>query len=220
MERTFAIGDMHGCIRTFDALLFNKIQIQKTDSIYCVGDYIDRGKSSKEVIDLILKLNAEGYHVYTLRGNHEQMMLDADSYEEAMDLWLKNGGKATMKSFEIDSLSDLPDKYLSFLMRTEFYLKKDNYIFVHAGLNFDIENIFEDKDAMLWARDFAPHQPALGNQLLIHGHTPESLKYILNQKGNCINIDGGCVYTNSACFGNLVAFDVNEKKFISISNCE
>lgn len=220
MERIFAIGDIHGCAKTFEKLLFDKIQIQKTDSIYCVGDYIDRGKRSKEVIDFILGLKEEGYHIYTLRGNHEQMMLDSVTNEEAMDVWLSNGGKVTMRSFKINSVNDLPDKYLSFFKSTEYYIIKDNYIFVHAGLNFSIQNIFEDKTAMLWIRGFDPYQPALENKLLIHGHTPVSLKYIINQNGNCINIDGGCVYKHRKLLGNLVAFDLNERKFISISNCE
>jgi serine/threonine protein phosphatase 1 len=220
MERIFAIGDIHGCSKTFETLLFDKIQLRKTDQIYCVGDYIDRGHDSKGVIDMILKLRDDGYSIYTLRGNHEQMMLDAFTFEEAMEVWIKNGGGQTLESFGIASLNDLPDRYLSFLMETEFFIEKDNYIFAHAGLNFRNENIFEDKEAMLWIRDFDRYQPALGDRLLIHGHTPERLNYIINQKENCINIDGGCVYVQKKHFGNLVAIDLNERKFISAANCE
>lgn len=220
MERIFAIGDIHGCAKTFEALLINQLQIKKSDSIYCIGDYIDRGKKSKEVIDFILRLKDEGYHIYTLRGNHEQMLLDSFNSEEARDVWIKNGGKETMKSFGIELIGDLAEKYLSFFTGTEFYIIKDDYIFVHAGLNFENENIFEDREAMLWERDFNPFQPSLENKLLIHGHTPESLKYLINQEGNCLNIDGGCVYKKHKHLGNLVALDVNERKYISISNCE
>lgn len=220
MERIFAIGDIHGCNKTFNAMLFDELQIQKTDLVYCVGDYIDRGPDSKGVIDTILQLRADGFSIFTLRGNHEQMLLDAFDFEEAMDLWLKNGGDATLKSFGINSLVDLPPHYLSFLMETELYLEKDNFIFAHAGLNFHSENIFEDKDAMLWVRDFDRYQPALGNRMLIHGHTPEPYRYILNQKGNCINIDGGCVYTHWRHYGNLFAIELNEMKLIAVKNCE
>lgn len=220
MERIFAIGDIHGCSKTFEAMLFDRIQIQKSDQIYCIGDYIDRGKDSKGVIDIILQLRSEGFSIHTLRGNHEQLMLDAFTNEEAMEIWLVNGGPDTLKSFGLKSLNDLPDRYLSFLMETKIFLEKDNYIFAHAGLNFSNEDIFEDKEAMLWIRGFNPKQPALENRLLIHGHTPESLKYILNQKGNCVNIDGGCVYVHKKQFGNLVALDVNERKFIPLKNCE
>jgi serine/threonine protein phosphatase 1 len=220
MERIFAIGDIHGCSKTFEKLLKEKIKITNEDHIYCIGDYIDRGQDSKGVIDLIINLRNEGFHIYTLRGNHEQMMLDSANDKKALSLWLDNGGKSTMKSFGIKSLEDLPAEYLAFLDQTEFYLQKHNYIFVHAGLNFRKQNIFEDKEAMLWERDFFPQQPALEDRILIHGHTPIPLTFILKQKGNCVNIDGGCVYTNRPHFGNLVAMDCNKREFIIEPNCE
>lgn len=220
MERIFAIGDIHGCRKTFEKLLIEKIEIKKEDSIYCIGDYIDRGEDSKGVIDLILELRDKGYPIFTLRGNHEQMMLDARTDKRALSLWLDNGGKKTMKSFGIKSLDNLPAGYFSFLNETEFYLQKGNYIFVHAGLNFKNENLFEDKEAMLWERDFYPQQPALQNRLLIHGHTPIPLTFILQQKGNCINIDGGCVYRNRTNFGNLVAINLSDMEYLFEQNCE
>ena len=220
MERTFAIGDIHGCSKTFEKLLFDKMKIEKTDQIYCIGDYIDRGKNTKAVIDLILQLTEEGYTFFTLRGNHEQMLLDSLSDGEAFDLWMQNGGGKTLQSFGIDSLENLPGKYLSFFQNTAFYFETEKYIFVHAGLNFYQKDIFKDKEAMLWIRDFSSYQPALKDRLLIHGHTPKRLKYILNQKGNCIDIDGGCVYNHVSRFGNLVALDLNERRFLWEENCE
>lgn len=220
MDRILAIGDIHGCSKTFEKLITDKIQLQKNDKVYCIGDYIDRGEDSKGVIDLILKLRGEDYQIHTLRGNHEQMMLNAVNDKKALELWLTNGGKSTMKSFGIKSLNELPEAYFLFLNETEFYLQKDNYIFAHAGLNFKNENLFEDKEAMLWERDFLPQQPALEDRLLIHGHTPIPLAFILKQKGNCINIDGGCVYRNQPHLGHLVAIDLKKREFLIEENCE
>jgi len=220
MERIFAIGDIHGCSKTFKKLLLHKIKINKSDTIYCVGDYIDRGEDSKGVIDFILDLRAEGYTIHTLRGNHEQMLLDSIADEFETYLWLRNGGSDTLRSFGIQSLRELQATYLSFFKETQFYFKIKNYIIVHAGLNFNRENILADKEAMLWIRDFDPVQPALKELILIHGHTPKPLDYILNQKGNCMNIDGGCVYTKNKNLGKLVAFDLNERKYIIQDNCE
>lgn len=59
MSRIFAIGDIHGCCKTFKKLILEKIQLTKNDIIYCIGDYIDRGNDSKGVIDFILQLQAE-----------------------------------------------------------------------------------------------------------------------------------------------------------------
>lgn len=220
MERSFAIGDIHGCSKTFKKLLLDKLKIRKTDTIYCIGDYIDRGNDSKGVIDFILTLRGEGYQIETLRGNHEQMLLNSFSNGSDLDLWLQNGGTATLCSFGIKALSELPPAYLSFFLETKYYIRIKNYILVHAGLNFEEENIFEDKDAMLWIRGFNPVQPVLKDQLLIHGHTPKPLGYILGQKGNCINIDSGCVYKDRNSLGNLMAFYLEEKKFIFEKNVE
>lgn len=220
MNRAFAIGDIHGCSNTFKELLLDKIKVDKSDTIYCVGDYIDRGNDSKGVIDFILDLRAEGFQIHTLRGNHEQMLLDSIAEEFDTDVWLKNGGTGTLRSFGIRSLYDLPEIYLSFFQETKYYSKIKDYIIVHAGLDFNNKDILADKDAMLWIRDFSTVQPALKDLTLIHGHTPKPLNYILNQKGNCINIDGGCVYSKRKNMGNLVAFNLDEKKYIYQDNCD
>ena len=82
MPEIFAIGDIHGCFKTFKKLLLEEIGIQQSDKIYCIGDYIDRGNDSKGVMDFIINLRIAGYHVYTLRGNHEQMMLEPKTEAE------------------------------------------------------------------------------------------------------------------------------------------
>jgi len=218
MKRIFAIGDIHGCNDAFQQMLFVEIKIKKQDKIYCIGDYIDRGPESKGVIDTIISLREKGYHIHALRGNHEQMMMDSEQGEESFEQWYINGGNTTLKSFEVDTYTAMPEKYKQFFLNTKYYISANDYIFVHAGLNFWRNNIYEDKDAMLWIRDFNPQQNVLGNKILIHGHTPKSLHYILNQKGNCINIDGGCVFNDHKNLGNLVAIALPEKGIIIVSN--
>ncbi len=220
IHRIIAIGDIHGCCKTFKKLLIENLKITRPDVIYLLGDYIDRGPDSKGAIDFILHLRSEGFQIHTLRGNHEQMLLDLihDNFEKR--IWLDNGGNATLKSFNISAANKLPEKYFSFFHQTQLYIQTNDYIFVHAGLNFYNEDIFEDKEAMLWIRDFYPDQPVLGNRLLIHGHTQLPLQAILDQKGNCIDIDGGCVYTSQKNLGYLVAYDLLAKKYIAEKNCE
>lgn len=209
MSRTFAIGDIHGCCKTFKELLLEKLSIQKSDNIYCIGDYIDRGNDSKGVIDLIIDLRMSGYQIHTVRGNHEQMMLDSVRDEESLGLWLENGGTATLQSFGIPSVHELPFGYLTFLEQTAFFIEAGGYIFVHAGLNFRIENPFSDREAMLWTRDDYFDASKISDRILIHGHTPVPLKYISRQlKSHKINIDGGCVYNYRPAFGNLIALSL------------
>lgn len=220
MSRIFAIGDLHGCNATFKRMLFEELQIQKEDEIYCLGDYIDRGNDSKGVIDTIISLKEDGYKIHTLRGNHEQMMIESVQDYESFHNWIANGGDATLKSFKINSVTELSFEYRRFFIETKYFVNTPYYIFVHGGLNFNEENIFVDKEAMLWIRDFDNYQPVLGNKILIHGHTPQTKEYIFNQNGNCINIDGGCVYKDIKGYGNLFALNLTEKKLISIRNID
>ena len=218
MKRIFAIGDIHGCNEAFQKMLFEEIKIQKTDMIYCIGDYIDRGPDSRAVIDTILDLRNKNYNIRTLRGNHEEMMMLSGRDFRDFQLWYSNGGDTTLESFGTDFYNGIKKEYKDFFEGTDLYLTYEDYIFVHAGLNFETLNIFEDKEAMLWKRDFSPEQPVLGNRILIHGHTPKTLRYIKNQKGNCINIDGGCVYKDKKGMGNLIAISLPEKEFIVVKN--
>ena len=221
MGRIFAIGDIHGCSNTFQKLLLDKIKIQKSDKIYCIGDYIDRGNDSKGVIDFILKLRKKNYQVHTLRGNHEQLMMDSIQSEDKLKHWLKNGGAETLKSFGIDSYNEMKPVYKNFFNRTKFFIKSGKFIFVHAGLNFNSAFPFEDKQAMLWIRDFEIDKQRLGNRFIIHGHTPISLEQITKQQSaRAINIDGGCVYKDKEELGNLIALNITEGKLIAARNID
>ncbi len=219
MARVFAIGDIHGCSNTFKKLLLDKIKIQKSDKIYCIGDYIDRGNDSKGVIDFILKLRKKGYHIHTLRGNHEQLMFDSVKSEKNFKHWVKNGGDTTLKSFRISSYDKMKPVYKNFFKRTKFFIKSGKFIFVHAGLNFQTAFPFEDKYSMLWLREIHIDKQRLGNRFIIHGHTPRPMEFIINQQGkSAVNIDGGCVFKNNVALGNLVALNITEGRFIVARN--
>jgi serine/threonine protein phosphatase 1 len=219
--RTFAISDIHGCARTFQKLVQEVIHLQKSDNLYLIGDFIDRGNDSKGVVDFILHLQEEGHHLFLLRGNHEQLMMDSVNDKETFTLWIKNGGDQTLKSFGIKSYNDLPLKYQSFFEKTEHCLTYEKFIIVHAGLNFNNDNLFEDVEAMLWTRDMKIDKQKLGNRLIVHGHTPLPLDSILsqNQQG-AVNIDGGCVYHKAKGYGYLVAYNLTEGTFHYARNVE
>src|SRR5450432_4240901 len=130
MPGIFAIGDVHGCCNTLKKLLLEKLAIQKADIVYCIGDYVDRGNDSKGVLDFIIDLRIRGYQIHTIRGNHEQMMLDSTIDGERLQLWLKNGGAETLKRFGILSVNELSPEYLTFLKQTKFFIATDKYVFV------------------------------------------------------------------------------------------
>ena len=98
-SRIFAIGDIHGCFQSFKILIEDKIRFNTSDKLILLGDYIDRGTESKEVIDYILRLQQNGSDIIPLLGNHEVMLLDAYDNKDKIPLWLYTGGIQTLKSF-------------------------------------------------------------------------------------------------------------------------
>ncbi len=99
MNRLFAISDIHGCYRPFYELVVNTIKLRKSDQLILLGDYIDRGDQSKEVIDFIIDLSKKGFNIIPLTGNHEVMLCDAYNDQELLPLWLINSGMSTLFSF-------------------------------------------------------------------------------------------------------------------------
>ncbi len=227
--RKIAISDIHGCNDTFQRLL-EKLALVSGDELYLLGDYIDRGPDSKGVIDTILLLQQQGLFVQCLKGNHEQMMLDAvDGVDdEAMDLWLSNGGIATLESFTVNGKLVMEDKYLHFLESLESYFEVEEYILVHAGLNFKVPLPLSEEISMLWIRDWYQNldRSWLGDRIIVHGHTPMPKEDIQTQFKNLeklpvLDIDGGCVHKGKRRgVGYLVAFDLTNRELYFQDNIE
>ena len=220
--KRFVIGDIHGCALTFRELLFNILKINKNDTIYLLGDYVDRGPRIKQTVDTILELIKDKYKVFPLIGNHEAMMLEyiEKSYEQ--DSWFRNKGRTTMDSFNLKSIYDLDLSYLEFFKSLEYYYLLDDFVLTHAGLNFNIENPLQDKEAMLWNRDYFVDKKKIGGRRLISGHSPhtlEKIRYFLNH--DKIQLDGGCVYLNIfEGMGYLCALELNTMEFFSVLNID
>ncbi len=212
-KRVFVVGDIHGCFNSMKELIENKIQLKKDDKIIFLGDYIDRGPDSKTVLDYIIELQNNDYDIVTLLGNHESMLVNSYNDESAVPKWIQNGGSETLKSFDIDSLKGLDSKYLNFFNNLNLYFELDEYLFVHAGFNDELENPFIDRYSMLWKSRENYSNLLLRDRIIIHGHSPIPIKTCEEQikhNSKVINIDGGCVYSNSR-LGKLVAFEVNTR---------
>ncbi len=218
-KRLFAIGDIHGCFGQFQELVEEQIQLRKEDKLILLGDYIDRGLQSKEVIDYIISLQNEGFDIVALTGNHEVMLLDAFEDEGNILLWLLNGGGRTLKSFGVESIKSLAPKYLRFFKSLPFYYAFGNYLFVHAGFNDGATDPFQDRYSMVWESSLSYSHPLLSGKTIIHAHRPIPLGYCFRQiEDNCkvINIDTGCVYKDSADYGVLTAIELTSKKLFSV----
>ena len=133
--RLFCITDIHGNAKTFQELL-RRIDLQTTDTLYLLGDYVDRGIRSKDVLDTIFDLETRGFSVVCLKGNHEQMLLEGLNNADAHWRWCKNGGKETLISFGATHATGIPSIYLDFMQRLPTYhLVDTRFALVHAGFN-------------------------------------------------------------------------------------
>jgi serine/threonine protein phosphatase 1 len=219
-SRQIAVGDIHGCAKTFRVMVRDELCLTSSDHLIVLGDMIDRGPDSKGVIDEIISLKERGIRVQVLQGNHEEMMINASQSNESNDYWLRNGGQETLDSFGVKHVSEIPSTYRDFIRHTEIYVETAEYIFVHAGLNFNKSDPFSDYDSMKWIRKMEVDPTKIGNRTIVHGHVPAPLPLLLKSGRFNINLDAGCVYKDIPGMGNLLAFDVTNKKFYSVPNCE
>lgn len=215
VNRLFAIGDIHGCFDSLKELVEEKIQLTLTDKLVLLGDYIDRGPKSKEVIDYIIDLKVKGFDITTLTGNHEQMLLDAWEEEDFTGIWMINGGKATLNSLGIKEIKEINTNYLHFFRNLKLYAEIENYLFVHAGFNDELENPFEDTFHMIWKCRQKYSNPLLQDKIIVHGHCTIPAKTCderIRMNDRVINLDSGCVYTDYKGYGRLTALELYSRK--------
>jgi serine/threonine protein phosphatase 1 len=219
MSRTFAISDIHGCFQTFHDLVIRNINLQKSDRLILLGDYIDRGDQIKELVDFIIDLKLKGFNITALRGNHEAMLLDSVMNPEIFSLWIMNQGMTTLESFGITDAGQLNKKYSDFFNSLPYYFELGNLLFVHAGFNDFISDPFSDTESMIWECNPSYSNPLLAGKIIIHGHRPKFVSYVqrlLSEKSNVIPIDTGCVYEKELGYRFLSALDVERMELISI----
>lgn len=235
----WVIADVHGCFKTLKALIEDKVCPLPNDTLYFLGDYIDRGLQSKEVIDYIRSLQRSSLHVVALMGNHEESMiqsiLEARSQPKkwlglfkkahsTRNAWYNFGGEATMRSFGLTDPALIPEEYFEWLNSLHNYAIEEKYLLAHAGFNFTIDNIFEDTDSMRWIRDFNVDLTKTNGKKVIHGHVPVQLDLIkesvTNSKYNFIDLDNGCVFKNRPGMGNLIGFELNSSQLVIQPNID
>jgi serine/threonine protein phosphatase 1 len=186
---TCAVGDIHGCIDQLRQLVELVRTENKIDRWVFLGDYIDRGPGSKEVIDLLMSLQQET-DVVCLKGNHEAMLIEAVEDDSDLDLWLVNGGFATLQSFDLADAFALTAKYLDWLGSLPLYHDDGRRFFVHAGVNQTPPHK-TPAEVMLWIRDPFLTSDRDWGRLIVHGHTPGMAVTTTPYR---VNLDTACVY--------------------------
>jgi serine/threonine protein phosphatase 1 len=219
----YVIGDIHGCSKTLNALLFEQIKITKNDQVYFLGDLVNKGPDSKGVLDLIFFLIDEGYFIRGVRGNHDEMFLNA-SKGRMSHFWLTEyGSSKTVSSFETEDIEKIPLKYFDFISGLPLYIELDNAFIVHAGFNFSVKDPLSDTGRMMFIRNFTYDAEKLKGKRLIHGHHPLLLGTIttrLNLDPSCVNLDAGCVYYRNEGHGYLLALDLDTNRLFIQENID
>jgi serine/threonine protein phosphatase 1 len=202
-NRIIAIGDIHGHAEALAALI-RRINLQSSDTLVLLGDYVDRGPDSRGVLDQLLDLEGR-YRLIPLMGNHEEMMLGAREGRDNFRFWMQFGGDAALESYGRDrNLRNIPREHWEFLKRLRLYFETANHFFVHA--NYYPNRPFDEQDSqtLLWRpleNNDLPGRHYSG-KIAILGHTPQRTGEILDL-GHIKCIDTGCGHG-----GLLTALDV------------
>lgn len=195
MSLTYAIGDIHGLQRQLGELLARcrRHAAGRATTLIFLGDYIDRGPASAEVVTMLMELQASGTEkVVALKGNHEAVILDIAAGTIAPDRWLTQGGPATLASYGVDDVRDLPADHLEWMRALPVKFDDGNRFFVHAGV--DPQRPLDDQrdHDLIWIREPFLSDTSDFGRLVVHGHTPT--KGAPDLRRNRLNIDTGAVY--------------------------
>ncbi|HSI72445.1 MAG TPA: metallophosphoesterase family protein [Fimbriimonas sp.] len=193
----FAVGDIHG--QQWRLLnLIAKLPLTPDDLLVFVGDYIDRGPDSNGVLQFLIELRQSHPETVFLRGNHEEMMLNARRSRfnpETYALWMGNGGAETLDSYPRARpwWDRVPEDHWEFLEATSLEFWQGPYAFVHAGFLPPNAVWIWDEDPRLWVREEFLNSDHDFGAKVVFGHTPQKSGKPL-AKPNMLGIDTGAAY--------------------------
>lgn len=209
----YAIGDIHGRADLL-ANLLDRIDQDATGflgdvHIVFLGDYIDRGFQSRQVVEILLSERLNPYRTHFLKGNHEDALLSFLSDADFGPKWAAYGGRETMVSYGVkpprsmslnpewetahnEFLKSFPNAHLLFFRGLPTRVKIGGYGFVHAGMrpgrSFDEQNDYD----LMWIRDEFLRGDSTFDVKVVHGHTPTDAPY---NDARRINVDTGAYFT-------------------------
>ncbi len=192
--RTLVVGDIHGC-HTALVTLLRAVKPTRTDKIIFLGDYIDRGPASRQVVETLLELKRSCSPVF-LRGNHEVMILEARADFEKCNAFQSFGGLQTLHSYDAhyreDWASLIPAAHWEFFDATAKFFETEKDIFVHGCVEPELE-MGEQPDGVLFWETFDRLKPHKSGKRIICGHTPQH-SHKPEDTGFGVCLDTGAVY--------------------------
>lgn len=212
-QKTYVIGDIHGCLTSFDRLLEKIAPVPNKDALIILGDMVDRGPDSSKVLERLIELRAQHQNVIALKGNHEAMFLDFLEGKK-QNFFLINGGDNAVRSYGIenpyskDVLANIPEEHVIFLQKLLPYWEDEHHIFVHAGIQPGVDLERQSPEWLYWARSNFIEDISDFGKTVIFGHTPFREPLV---QPNKIGIDTGAVYG-----GKLTCLVLPDMKFVSV----
>ena len=182
-----------------------------------------------------MHLQKEEYNVHFLKGNHEDMCVKAFEVDQKKKFfggkhieqkeWEAVGAKTTLESFGIKHPREIPQLYIDWINSCLPYIELEEFILVHAGMNFKAEKPFEDTYSMMWTRRFKVDFDKSHGKKIIHGHIPVDYSFMTlvienNEAYDFIALDNGVYVTDKPGMGNLIAFNPDTKQIVAQSNMD
>ena len=176
MSRTFVIGDIHGACKALVQCLERSGFDNENDHLICLGDVCDGWPETRQAIDELMKIKKLTY----ILGNHDFWTLEWMREGDAEDIWLAQGGDATVNSYK----ENIPIEHIEFLEKAHHYFLQDEKLFVHAGIDTRLPLEKQSLQILLWDRSLARtaldlHAKSIAGNItgfeeVYIGHTPVS----------------------------------------------
>ncbi len=225
------VGDIHGradLVRQLHGLILADAAAHRNGRpvVVYLGDYVDRGLESRQVLDLLLEEPLSGFEEIRLLGNHEQAMLDFLEDPGIGPAWLHYGGAATLYSYGINAQARppegverfahlsaelarlLPPRHLQFLHRLKLHHVEGDYLFVHAGIRPGVPIERQQREDLLYIRDEFLNFSDSHGCIVVHGHTITADPDV---RANRIGIDTGAFATGRLT---CLVLDGAERRFL------
>ncbi|WP_011579717.1 MULTISPECIES: metallophosphoesterase [Chelativorans] len=229
--RIYAVGDIHGrhdlMAEMHRRIMAEIIEEKPADwRIIYLGDYVDRGPASRQVLELLSRSIKADSRVMALAGNHDLGFLAFLAQPRAQGLFANNGGDATARSYGVELsftsreallrghaalMEAMPQEHLDCLQGLKLSASFGDFFFCHAGIRPGVPLDAQSAEDLIWIRERFRHDPTLHPKIVVHGHTPMPEPEIMP---NRVNLDTGAWYS-----GRLTAmmFEGSRKRLLEVA---
>jgi serine/threonine protein phosphatase 1 len=170
MSKTYVIPDIHG---RYDLLCDGLAEIAAHSDgaavIVTIGDYVDKGPQSREVVERLLFGLGDDFQLIALKGNHDALMVEALRDPHKMPAWLTKGGDSALASYG-GNPADVPQSHVDWLDRLILMHRDAHRLYVHAGVDPDVPLDRQDEHTLLWKRYPKGFTEGFGELHVVHGH--------------------------------------------------